>query len=106
MTSSWVAPAGRFSAIENDVPLTVAGPRSVLVVTSKTSTVRPVAASEPVSVTAPVSVRPGETPVFGEIARSVGAAGTMCSSTQEVDRLLVPALPARSLTSAPLTVSV
>ncbi len=76
-------------------------------VASKTSTVKPVAASEPVSVTPPVSVRPAETPVFGEIARSGRQlpAGS-CSSIQEVDRLLVPALPARSLTSAPLTVRV
>ncbi len=106
VTCNWVAPEGRSSAIENDVPLTVASPRSVLVVASKTSTARPEAPSVPVSVTAPVSVRPVETPVFGEIARSVGAAGKAVFMTQDVERLLVPALPARSLTSAALTVSV
>ena len=70
-----VVPTARLRSSENLVPTIVASPRSMFVVPSKTSTVWPVAASDPLRITTPVSVRPGVTPVLGVIARLVGEAG-------------------------------
>ena len=83
VTERAFAPAGRLSAIEKLVPVTLAYPRSLL--PSITSTDKPVSGSEPVSVTEPVSVRPADTPVFGEIARLVGAVGAAVISVQVAD---------------------
>ncbi len=55
----------------NVVPDTVASPKSWPLKASKTSTVMPVAERSPVKVIAPVSVMPGEMPVFGSMARLV-----------------------------------
>ena len=80
VTVSGFAPAGRLSAMENDVPLTVASPRSVL--PSWTSTMRLGSDRVPVSVTDPESVRPSvdEMPLSGEIARFAGAGGGVRST--------------------------
>ena len=84
------------------MPSTVAVPRFVLVDSSKTSTVRPDSLSVPVSVIDPVSVSPSldETPLSGEMARLVGAAGAEVNNTQVSDDVPVPRLPARSWTPA------
>ena len=69
------------------VPVTVAFPRSVCVVVSKTSTVRPVWPRVPEKVSVPVSVMPSvaEGPVSGLMARLVGARKlTVCTSVPEL----------------------
>lgn len=88
---SW-GPSERFSGRLNEVPLTVALPRSLLAVTSKMSTLVPEVATWPEIVTEPVRVTPSEdeVPVSGLIARFVAEEAdgtTVTSASAEVGEL-------------------